>query len=161
MGGKTAAQRRAISGEFVNLYEKGTLVGARVLRRVPLAQALEKETQRRWRRVAFDNGELAGFQPYAERSAARSRTSGSAGTLEDSQSMISSAEAQMNAGVYGASRTCGMPEWKKERRQRVAKEKYHRIVEPEDAIERAVEKVRIWPELRGVEPGLKPVVVDA
>jgi len=135
MGGRTASQRRALVGQLANLYQKGTLVGARVIRRVPLTLALEKVARRKWRTVTFENGDLAGFQPYTEPEASK-RAAVKVGVLGGSPAAITPKESLMSAGVFGPSREAG------------------------DAIECAIEKVRIWPELQGIEPGLKPLIVE-
>lgn len=143
--GKSRSDRREASGEVTNLFAKGTLVGCRVLMRVSMELALEKEAQGKWRRVFYDGGALAGFQPYAQARSQKPAASNPGGSLDGSPPTITLTEVQMNAGEFGASRTRGMPEWKRERRQRRIKEKYCHVIAPEDAIERAIEKVRLWP----------------
>lgn len=143
--GKSRSDRREASGEVTNLFSKGTLVGCRVLMRVPMVLALEKEAQGKWRRVFYDGGELAGFQPYAQARLQKPRAAKPGVSLDGSPPTITLTEVQMNAGEFGASSTRGMPEWKRERRERRIKEKYCRVVAPEDAIERAIEKVQQWP----------------
>lgn len=157
---KSSAERRLARGELANLYAKGTLVGCRVIRQVPIALALEKVALGMWRRVFYEDGSEAGFQPYAQPQPERPRAPQPGASLDGSPPTITLTEVRMNAGEFGASRTKGMPEWKRAKRQRVAKEKYGRIVEPDDAIEKAIEKVRIWPELQGAEPGLRPIVAE-
>ncbi len=53
---------------------------------------------------------------------------------------ITARESQMNAGLRGRSRTKGLSE-----DERMARRSSKgRVMEPEDAIERAMEKVRLW-----------------
>jgi hypothetical protein len=141
--GKSRSDRRASSGELANLYAKGTLVGCRVVRQVPITLALEKVALGVWRRVFYEDGAEAGFQPYAQPPTERPRTPMPGVSLDGSPPTITLTEVQMNAGLFGRSRTMGMPEWK--RLKRHAKYDEKKILAPEDEIERAIEKVKLWP----------------
>src|SRR5690242_6631755 len=140
--GMSRATRRAVSGVMIDLFDENTSLGWRVKYRVSAALALEKIALKQWREIWFDNGELAGVQPLKPE---QKKTLGKVLVERLIAVTITLPEVKRNAGVYGRSRTIGMPEWKRLRRQHVAKEKYNRIVDPEDATERAIEKVRAWP----------------
>lgn len=140
---KSSAERRLARGDVANLYAKGTLVGCRILRQVPMATALEKVALGKWRRVFYEDGSLAGFQPYAEPQPAKSHSTAAGVSLDGSAPTITLTEVRMNAGEFGKSHTQGMPEWK--RLKRHAKYDEKKILAPEDAIERAIAKVKLWP----------------
>lgn len=140
--GKSRAERREACGELTNLFQKGTLVGARVIRQVPMALALEKVAQRKWRRVFYEGGDLAGFQPYPEPQLQKPRSTRVGASLDGSAATITVTESRMNAGEFGESRTAGLPE---KRVKRIADGKVCRIFGPQDSIELAIEKVKLWP----------------
>lgn len=140
---KSSAERRLAKGDLANLYTKGTLVGCRVVRQVPVSLALEKVALGMWRRVFYEDGSEAGFQPYAQPQPERPRAPQPGASLDGSPPTITLTEVRMNAGEFGASRTKGMPEWK--RLKRHAKYDEKKILAPEDAIERAIAKVKLWP----------------
>jgi len=135
--GKSRAARRTDSGELFNLYGPESALGFPVIGQVTAAQAAERVAVAQWREVFYLTGELAGYQVLVK---ARVRV------MPELQPAltITLSEMQMNAGLFGRSHTKGMPEWK--RLQRHAKYDKEKILAPEDAIERAQEKVRLWPQ---------------
>lgn len=136
--GKSRSDRRASSGELANLYATETTLGWRITNQVPMALGWEKVALRKWRAVQYDDGSFAGFQPTVAPQPGKSIP-----VLAGSPPTITLTEVQMNAGLFGRSRTMGMPEWKREKRHARYDEK--KILAPEDAIERAIEKVKLWP----------------
>lgn len=137
---KTQSERRRLNGLTVNLFADNTMLGWRVLRQVAAEFALEQIALKKWREIWFEDGTLAGVQPLkpVERSAL------SEALIEPQIAVtITNSELRRNAGLYGKSRTIGMPEWK--RLQRHARFDEKKILAPEDATERAIEKVRQWP----------------
>lgn len=144
--GRTRAQRRDASGLVVDVFSTNTALGWTVIRQVPVAFALEMIALKQWREIWYDNGELAGVQPLRP----EDRKTLSQVLIERLAAVtITNPELRRNAGLYGRSSTIGMQEWK--RLQRAGKrvfvgENFRPVIlEPEDAIERAIEKVRLWP----------------
>ncbi|HEV2133777.1 MAG TPA: hypothetical protein VGR47_05895 [Terracidiphilus sp.] len=150
MAGKNATQRRAQSGKVVDLYSAHTALGWRVVRQVPVELAVERVALRQWREVFLESGELAGVQPLK---AVERKTLNQVLLQRLIAVTITNAELRRYCGLYGRSRTLGRSEWWREKRQRAAREKHGAIVDPEDAIERAIEKVRQWPYPASVDEG--------
>lgn len=138
--GKSRALRRSISGLTVDVFSANTALGWNVVKQVSAEFALEMIALKQWREVWYESGELAGVQPLKpeERKTLHQvlveRLIAVTITLE---------EVKRNAGLHGRSHTIGMPEWKRLRRH--ARFDERKILPPEDAIERAIEKVRLWP----------------
>jgi hypothetical protein len=156
--GKSRSERRASSATLVNLYSTNTVLGWRVIDQVPIELALEKVALCKWRRVFYADGEAAGFQPLTETPARSVKVPFS---LDGSPATITLAEVKMNAGLYGRSHTRGMPEFK--RLTRHAKYDEKKILPPEDPIERAQEKVRLWPfpaSVMGTDKDGEPIFGD-
>jgi hypothetical protein len=140
MGKPAARQRRELSGTTLNLFSANTALGWDVIRQVPVELALEKLAAKQWREVWLTNGELAGVQPLR---AEEQKTFHQILVAELLAVTITLNELLRNAGCYGRSRTLGMPEWKRLRRH--ARWDPEMMLAPEDATERAIEKVRLWP----------------
>jgi hypothetical protein len=64
---------------------------------------------------------------------------------QPTQAVISISELEANAGVRGRSRTAGLPEHKRLERAKRTSRKTGKLLLPEDAIERATAKVRVYP----------------
>lgn len=142
--GKSRATRRSVSGVMVNLFDENTSLGCRVKYRVSATLALEKIALKQWRAVWYENGDLAGAQPMrAETIAIAGKTFNDVLIERLIGVTITLAEVRRNAGEFGESHTMGMPEWK--RLNRHALFDASRILPAEDAIERAIAKVRQWP----------------
>ena len=107
-----------------------------MVREVQQMDANLRVAEGRWRPVYYEDGMLAGFQSIPVKEQVTPR-------LQAVPATITLKELERNAGLHGRSRTLGMPEWK--RQQRSARFDADKILDPEDAIERAVEKVRQWP----------------
>jgi predicted alpha/beta hydrolase len=138
--GKSRLQRRAESGLVVDLFCTDTTLGWRVKCRVPVETALEKVALKKWREIWYETGELAGVQPLAPE---QKKTLHQILIERLVAVTITFSEVQRNAGLYGRSHTLGMSEWK--RLKRHARFDESKILAPEDATERAIEKVRLWP----------------
>lgn len=143
MAGKRPRIRASNEAYKVNLFSANTTFGWRVVRRVPVERACEQLALKKWREIWSEevNGkrEFLGVQPLSpEKSWNRPIPA-----LAGSPPTITLTEMRMNAGLFGRSRTMGMPEWKRLKRQAKYDEK--KILAPEDAIERAIEKVKLWP----------------
>jgi hypothetical protein len=137
---KTQSERRRLKGLTVNLFSTNTLLGWNVIRQVTAREALEKIALKKWREVWYENGDLAGVQPLK---AEQHKTLGDALTERLIGVTITLNEVQRNAGLFGPSHTIGLPEWKRLKRHARFDDK--QILPPEDATERAIEKVRQWP----------------
>ncbi len=107
---------------------------------VPARLALAKLAARQWREIWLENGDLAGVQPLKPE---QQKTLHQILIEQLIAVTITLAELKRNAGLYGRSHTLGMSEWKRLRRQ--ARFDPSKILPPEDATERAIEKVRLWP----------------
>lgn len=156
--GKSRSERRAASAVLFNLYSSNTVLGWRVIDQVPMELAVVKVALKKWQRIFYADGELAGFQPLTEASAPPAKV---AFSLDGSPATITLTEVKMNAGLYGRSHTSGMPEWK--RIGRHAKYDEKKILPPEDRIEQAREKVRSWPfpaSVLGMDEDGKPIFGD-
>lgn len=137
---KTQSERRRLKGQTLNLFSSNTALGWQVTRQVPAETALLKIALKQWREIWYEDGTLAGVQPLRP----EERKCLSQALLERLIAVtITLPELKRNAGLYGRSRTLGMPEWK--RMQRHARFDENKLLPPEDATERAVEKVRQWP----------------
>ena len=134
MGKPNAAQRRAHAGE-IRVYPAETSLGWRVIRHVSAQEAGEKLASGEWREVLDEQGNFWGCQVLATFSKDQDLPSGA------SSSSITVNECFLNAGLGGRSRTAGMPEEKRISRRSAE----GKALPPEDAIERAREKVRQWP----------------
>jgi hypothetical protein len=136
--GKSRSERRTTGGALFNLFAAETTLGWRVIDQVAGSLAAQKVASGKWREVFYEDGSFAGYQVTA------AATSGKKVPSRDgSPPTITLTEVQMNAGLYGRSRTLGLPEWKRKRRH--AKYDDRKILAPEDAIERAITKVKLWP----------------
>jgi len=137
MGGTNAQQRRAQQGErCMNLYPPDTTLGWRVIRQVSQAQALKKLACGQWRAVNDEQGNFLGYQVLATFKTDNELPSGASSTS------ITVNECELNAGLRGKSRTWGMNEEDRISRRHPTSGK---ALPPEDAIERAIAKVREWP----------------
>lgn len=141
MAGKRPRVRAGNEAHFVNVFSANAALGWRVISRVRVEVALERVLLKQWREVVFETGELAGVQPVKLQVQVKTAAQVVAETLR--AVTITLDEMKRNAGLYGRSRTLGMPEWR--RLCRHARFDKARILPPEDATERAIEKVRLWP----------------
>lgn len=145
MAGKRPRTRASNDVYRVNLFSANTALGWKVIRQVSVEFAIEKVALKKWREIWYesvDGGEreLAGVQPLAPEPKKTLRQV----LIERLVAVtITFAEVQRNAGLYGRSHTIGMSEWQRLRRHARFDEK--KILAPEDATERAIEKVRLWP----------------
>ena len=144
MPGKRPTRR---GGDVFNVYAAETALGWRVIGRTSPSCAVEKITSGQWREVFYESGELAGYQiaPVVSsmRTALPDRLTDQWMASSFGPPTITLSEVKMNAGLFGRSRTLGKPEWK--RRLRRARYDREKILSPEDAIERAIGKVKQWP----------------
>jgi hypothetical protein len=157
--GKSRSERRASTGAILNLYPPETTLGWRIIGHTTVARAAEKVARGHWREVLYEDGSLAGFQILAT-----FKTEDELPTNGYSPCTITESESDLNAGTkfeHGKSQTAGRPEWK--RISRHARYDDKKILAPEDAIERAVEKVRRWPwpaNRAGTDEDGKPIFGD-
>lgn len=134
MGGKTRAQSRACDGA-ISLYPAETSLGWRVIGTTTRERGLEKLAGGEWREVFDEHHNFWGYQILANFKKDEDLPSGA------SSSSITVSECCLNAGLGGRSHTSGMPEEKRiSRRSEEGK-----ALPPEDAIERAIEKIKQWP----------------
>jgi hypothetical protein len=131
---QSSATRRARDGA-INLYPAETSLGWRVIRTTTATKAAEKLAAGEWREVYDEHGNLLGCQVLASFKKDDDLPS------QPSSTDISAWESKLNAGLSGRSRTAGLPEEKRISLFRKTKDGLVRIA-PEDAIERAVEKVK-------------------
>ncbi len=139
--GKSRYERRESMGATLNLYPPDTSQGWRIIGNTTVARAADKVARGLWAEVNYEDGSLAGYQILAA-----FKTDLELPTNGISPCTITESESDMNAGTKfkrGKSQTLGRPEWK--RISRHAKYDDRKILEPEDAIEKAVMKVRQWP----------------
>lgn len=100
---RTSADRRLAKGNLANLYAGNTELGWRIIKQVPIAQGLRRVAQRKWQRLYFEDGSFAGFLM------AKPLELPSGGLFPGwSPSTITAKESQLNAGLYGPSRTMGL-----------------------------------------------------
>ena len=142
MAGKRPARRGHGGVLTLNLFSANIAFGWRVVRQVPVELALEQLALKKWREIWSEcvdgKRELLGVQPLAA-----AQPSKPIPVLGGSPPTITLTEVQMNAGLFGRSHTMGLSEWK--RLKRHAKYDEKKILAPEDAIERAIQKVKLWP----------------
>jgi hypothetical protein len=138
--GKSRNQRRVERGVLIDVYPTNTALGWEPVRRVAVQYALEKVAAKQWREIWLTNGDFAGVQPIRP----EERKTLNQVLIERLIAVtITLPELKRNAGLYGRSHTLGMSEWKRLRRH--ARFDESKILAPEDATERAIEKVRSWP----------------
>ncbi len=129
--GKTSAQRRACDGA-ISLYPAETSLGWRVIGTTTAPIAAERLARGEWREVYDEHGNFWGYQVLANFTKDEDLPSGASSTS------ITVRECELNAGLGGRSRTAGMTE-----EQRISrKNKFGKALPPEDAVERAQEKVK-------------------
>lgn len=116
------------------------MLGWRVIRHVSGAQGEEMVARGKWREVYDEQNNHVGYQIVASWKSDLEILSGG-----PSPNSITKREVEMNAGLYGRSRTQGMPE-----ESRVARfdSRTGKPLPPEDAIERAVAKVAEFGRMR-------------
>ena len=135
MSGKTRAQARTSQGAL-NLYPADISNGWRVIRIVSFALGLEKVARGEWTLVNDEQGNPFYFQVKTNFKTDQDLPSGA------SSASITLGEVLRNAGLFGKSRTAGMTEDARLSRPRLPN---GHAPAPEDAIERAQEKVKQWP----------------
>jgi hypothetical protein len=165
MGGLSRSQGRTACGNTYKLFAPGEMSG-RVIRFVNARQAAVNVATGKWREVFYEDDLMpAGYQPLEapEPKPISKAITGRTAVIDMAlAATITLNELRMNSGEMGRSHTAGMAEWKRERRVRRAQE-YRRIVALEDAIERAQEKVRLWPypaNVLGADAKGRPVFGD-
>lgn len=141
--GKSRSERRAALGLVVDVFSPNTNLGWKVIRQVPVSYALQQIAQKQWREIWYEHGELAGVQPLKPVASTATKTLHQVLTEALIGVTITRQELERNAGLYGRSHTIGMSEWKRLRRH--ARFDERKILPPEDATERAIEKVKQWP----------------
>lgn len=134
--GKSRGLRRGNIGANYLLFAAETTLGWRVVRRVSGAQGEEMLARGQWRDVYDASGNHIGYQVIASYKTDLEILSGS------SSCSITAREIELNAGLRGRSRTAGMSE-----EQRISRRapRTGSPLPPEDAIERAIAKVKEWP----------------
>ncbi|WP_420239243.1 hypothetical protein ACOBR2_06595 [Telmatobacter bradus] len=135
--GKTASQRRLENrSRCIDVYPADTTLGWRVVRQVRLTEAAQHLAAGAWREVYDERGNFLGCQVLLSICTDQELPSGASSTS------ITLGEVMLNAGLGGRSRTLGRSEeWRLTRPKRPN----GRRPAPEDAIERAIEKVKQWP----------------
>jgi hypothetical protein len=121
-----------------DLYPPTTTLGWRVIKLVTAAEVKDALDRGLWREVYDEHGDLAGYQIKTNFQTDDDLPSGW------SSCAISENEMDLVAGTKfskGRSRTQGLPEAKKMAR----KDQNGKALAPEDAVERAVAKVKAWP----------------
>lgn len=126
------ARPRVRTAHQLHVYATNTTLGWRVIRNVSFADGEKRVEEGTFRRIYDQLNVHVGYQPlvnpfgdYGIRS-------------EPSDTSITDAESQLNAGLEGKSQTAGLSEVDRELRIAGGKS-------PEDVLERATEKVRLWP----------------
>jgi len=138
--GKSSSDRRKSNG-LANVYGPATALGRPIIDQVDMAFGVQRCAEGKWRALYYEGDEsFAGFE-LIDRDPLRPAVVIKSGRY--SPPTITMGELLRNAGCYGKSSTMGRPEWK--RLQRHAKWDREKILAPEDAIERAIMKVRVWP----------------
>jgi hypothetical protein len=127
-------QRRTSDGAL-NLYPADDSRGWRVIRVVSFSDGLEKVASGDWMLVDDVNGNPWYFQLKANFTTDQDLPSGA------SSSSITESECKLNAGCGGKSRTMGMSEDRRLCRRDIVSH----ALPPEDAVERAINKVKMWP----------------
>lgn len=130
---------RAYTAARYDLYPPTTTLGWRVVRKVTAAEANDALERGLWREVCNERGEFAGYQIKANFKSDEDLPSGS------SLCSIAVKEMELNAGTAfrrGKSRTAGLQE---DERVALRNQQTNHALPPEDAVERATEKVRLWP----------------
>lgn len=126
-----------------DLYPPTTTLGWRVIKLVTAAEAQGALEQGLWREVYDEQGNLAGYQIKANFQTDDDLPSGW------SSCAISENEMDLNAGAafkHGRSKTAGMPEDLRVARRHIhGKKATGKALPPEDAVERALAKVKLWP----------------
>lgn len=135
-------QRSERSDRCINVYPPETTLGWRAIRMVSPTKAAEKLARGEWGEVRDEHGSFIGCQILA--SCAKEKDLPSS----PSASAITVRESELNAGLGGASRTIGLPEEKRITRRNP----FGHPLPPEDAIERAIEKVREYGNRRLIDP---------
>jgi hypothetical protein len=131
MAGTTRAQRRAHKGD-IDVFPAETSLGWRVIRQASQDEAQKKLATGEWREVQDEAGNFIGCQVLANFKKDEDLPSGASSTS------ISPRECLLNAAGLRESRTANLPEERKISR----KSRFGKALPPEDAIERAVAKVR-------------------
>ena len=127
----TSATRRAHAGELP-LYPADASRGWRVIRMSSFAAASDKLARGEWKVMNDEQGNPWYFQICTTFKTDQDLPSGA------SASSLTPRESMMSAGLYGRSRTVGMSEDERISRRNLA----GHPLPPEDAIERAIEKVK-------------------
>ncbi len=99
------------------------------------AQGEEMMAQGKWRDVYDEAGNHIGYQVIANYKSDSEILSGSTSIS------ITVRECELNAGLRGKSHTAGMSEEKRMSRRSAS----GKVLPPEDAVERARAKVKLWP----------------
>lgn len=169
---KSNSELRRLKGLTVNFFAANIALGYRVVRQVDAALAMEKLALKKWRDVWHVDGSFLGVMPAKP---AEHKTLNQVLIERLIAVTITNGELRRNAGLYGRSRTAGLTEWQRARRRKWRKGvpledggegvwyRTDEIADPEDATERAVEKVRQWPfpaSLRGADKEGNPIFGD-
>jgi hypothetical protein len=156
--GKSRSGRRGNHGNRYPLYAADIDDGWRVIRKVSGVQGEEMLTRGLWRDVYDEHRNHVGYQMLAGQHCERNVFPSSYG----SSVCISNRDIERNAGAAAfkgsRSKTAGMSE--AERAKRINR-KTGDPLPPEDATERAIEKVRLWPFPASVVTCRGEVVTDA
>jgi hypothetical protein len=135
---KARATRR-LSENMLPLYPADASRGWRVIRQVPFAKGSEKVAAGEWALLCHTDGTPWYFQIIANFKADADLPA------SEPTRPITAHESALNAGLFGQSRTAGMPE--DVRLSRHDRYDTDRPLPPEDAVERAMAKTRVWPKV--------------
>jgi hypothetical protein len=119
------------------LFAADTRFGWRVIRRVTFRLGEAKVTEWKWREILDPFKTHIGYQVISKIKPARDRR------YRPLPTAITAKDAKLISGLFGTSRTAGLSEDR--RLTRHARYDEDKILAPEDAIERAQEKVKQWP----------------
>jgi hypothetical protein len=134
--GKSRTQRRAEKGDHcISVYPPDTALGWRVIYYASKQRATEQLARGEWREVYDEHGNYWGCQVVANFKQDKDLPSRASSTA------ITASECELNAEGFAGSRTIRLTEEQKISR----KTKFGKALPPEDAVERAIFKVAMWP----------------
>jgi hypothetical protein len=139
MAGKRPYHQK--STEKFILFAANTTLGWSVIRRVTFRFGEAKVAARKWRQIQDQFGTHIGYQPLVCVMPVPKAKEDLRDKLPPTQ--LKAKDARLIAGLSGKSKTAGLSEGR--RLKRHAKYDVDKILAPEDAIERAQEKVKQWP----------------
>jgi hypothetical protein len=141
MAGRRPRIRASNCAYVFNLFPAQTDDHFSVIREVRFGYAEGKVALGEWKREYDQVGNHIGYRVVPNRFGDAALVSGS------SSSSITAREMRLNAGLKGRSQTARLSEDDRISRRHP---KSGKALPPEDAVERAREKVRIWPQVGGL-----------